>query len=558
MNLDVQHFLALLPVISLTAASVIVMLCAAFYRRHLLIAALTLLGLLITLGCLQYQANAPANEVTPLMVFDRFSVFFMALILGATAVITVFCYSYFNAREGLQEELYILLLTATLGALVLVSSAHFASFFLGLEILSVSLFAMVAYPVTTLTRSDTQAETPLEAGIKYLILSGISSAILALGMAFVYAATGEMNFAGIDKVLGQSEFSVYAVAGIAMMVAGVAFKLSLVPFHMWTPDVYQGAPAPVTAFLSTVSKSAVLALILRGFVALEGNRYETILLGISGIAIASMLIGNLLALKQNNIKRLLAYSSISHSGYILVAFLAAMSVSTQASGQVDPIALEAVTYYIVTYVLTTLTAFGVVSVLSSSQPHLAQTRDVDRIEDYTSLFWRRPVVASVFTLSLLSSAGIPLTIGFIGKFYIFTAGVSGALWSLLLVLIVSSGIGLFYYLRLILVMFKSESDSLSDHANATIDSTNGNSHVNNSLGNNNIGNSNLGNNNLVNNSGGNVVIGNSIADAGNNVAPLGGRCLIALLGGLILLLGVYPSPLMAIVRDVVKSMGVGG
>ncbi len=554
MNLDVQHFLALLPVISLTAASVIVMLCAAFYRRHLLIATLTLLGLLVSLACLQYQADIPPNEVTPLMVFDRFSVFFMALILGATAVITVFCYSYFNGREGLQEELYILLLTATLGALVLVSSAHFASFFLGLEILSVSLFAMVAYPVTTLTRSGSESATPLEAGIKYLILSGMSSAILALGMAFVYTATGEMNFSGIDKVLAQADYSVYAVAGIAMMIAGVGFKLSLVPFHMWTPDVYQGAPAPVTAFLSTVSKSAVLALILRGFIALDGYRYEAILLGVSVLAIASMLIGNLLALRQNNIKRLLAYSSISHSGYILVAFLAAMSVSMHTSGQVDPIALEAVTYYIVTYVLTTLTAFGVVSVLSSSSQHLGETRDVDRFEDYTSLFWRRPVVASVFTLALLSSAGIPLTIGFIGKFYIFAAGVNGALWSLLLVLIVSSGIGLFYYLRLILVMFKSESDHVPvSHGVDGAVSGNGES-VGNTPRDSNIGASNIGGNSVV----GNSVVGNSIVGVENDVSPLGSRCLIALLGGLILFLGVYPSPLMGVIREIVHSMGVGG
>lgn len=526
MNLDLQHFLALLPVISLTATSVIVMLCAAFHRRHLLIATLTLLGLLVSLACLQYQADIPPSEVTPLMVFDRFSVFFMALMLGASAVITVFCYSYFNGQEGLQEELYILLLTATLGALVLVSSTHFASFFLGLEILSVSLFAMVAYPVATLTRSEGESANPLEAGIKYLILSGISSAILALGMAFVYAATGAMDFSGIDKVLSQSEYNIYSIAGIAMMIAGVGFKLSLVPFHMWTPDVYQGAPAPVTAFLSTVSKSAVLALILRGFIALDGYRYDSVLLGISVIAIASMLIGNLLALRQNNIKRLLAYSSISHSGYILVAFLAAMSVSMHTSGQADPIALEAVTYYIVTYVLTTLTAFGVVSVLSSSNHIGGETRDVDRFEDYTSLFWRRPVVATVFTAALLSSAGIPLTIGFIGKFYIFAAGVNGALWSLLLVLIVSSGIGLFYYLRLILVMFKSESDHSPDIVGGGVT--------------------------------GNGVTDIDVLTAGSETRPLGSRWLIALLGALILFLGIYPSPLMAVIREVVQSMSVGG
>lgn len=512
MHIDLEQLIAVLPIISLTTFSVIVMLCAAFYRRHALIAGLTFFGIVFSLACVYLQSGSSAVAVTSLLMIDRFSCFFTALILVTTAVITLFCYTYFKAREGLQEELYILLLTATVGAVVLVSSAHFASFFLGLEILSVSLFAMVAYPVTSLTHSDHSASTPLEAGIKYLILSGISSAMLALGMAFIFAATGTMDIVAIGKSLSVVNHGYYVIAGVAMMISGIGFKLSLVPFHMWTPDVYQGAPAPVTAFLATISKSAMLALVLRGFILLEGFRYDAIVRGVSIIAIASMLGGNLLALKQNNIKRLLAYSSISHSGYILVAFLSVMSAVSDTAHP-DQIAMEAVTYYIVTYVLTTLTAFGVISVLSSANLNLKETRDIDHFDDFQGLYWRRPVVASVFTLALLSSAGIPLTIGFIGKFYIFAAGVSSALWTLLAVLIVGSGIGLFYYLRLILALFKT--DSAEDSVQKAIYAVSANDTI---------------------------------------ALPLGSRWLITALGGLILLLGIYPTPLIAVIRGMVQSL----
>lgn len=512
MNLDMPHFLALMPLIALTATAVLVMLCAAFCRHHLLIVSLTIGGLLLSMASLHYQNGQPPQTVTALLAFDDYSIFFMALIMGATAIIAALCYSYFEGREGLHEELYILLLTSALGAVVLVASTHFASFFLGLEILSVSLFALVAYPVTSLTRRDALAGAPLEAGIKYLVLSGLSSAILGLGMAFVYAATGEMAFARISAVLVDMAPNLYAVAGIALMVAGIAFKLSLVPFHMWTPDVYQGAPAPVTAFLSAISKSAVLALILRGFMALDGQQHAGVLLAISAIAMASMLIGNLLALLQDNVKRLLAYSSISHSGYILVAFMAALSAGDAGQTLAYRISLEAVAYYIVTYVLTSLTAFGVLSVLSSSAQRKQQIRDMDGFDEYRGLFWQRPVMASVLALALLSSAGIPLTIGFIGKFYLFVAGVKSALWLALLVLVISTGISLFYYLRLILILFKSEPDS---HAGATAD---------------------------------------SIGISGDSALPLGSRWLLAGLGGLILWLGVYPAPLVRWVQQILLQL----
>jgi NADH-quinone oxidoreductase subunit N len=221
-----------------------------------------------------------------------------------------------------------------------------------------------------------------------------------------------------------------------MIITGMAFKLALVPFHMWTPDVYQGAPAPVAAFIATVSKGGMFAILLRYFYRLEVRNYQPIVVVFTIIAIASMLGGNLLALLQQNVKRILAYSSIAHMGYVLVAFI--------ASGV---LAVQAVTFYLIAYFVTIIGAFGVVTVLSNGDA------DAESLESYRGLFWRRPALAGVMTAMLLSLTGIPVTAGFIGKFYVVAAGASSAAWSLIIILVVSSVIGAFYYLRVMFALY---------------------------------------------------------------------------------------------------------
>ena len=318
-----------------------------------------------------------------------------------------------------------------MGACILVASSHFASFLLGLELLSVSLFALVAYPQFT--------ERPLEAGIKYLILAGLSSGLLLFGMALIYAQLGTMQFAQIGTMLAASDqpLELYGLAGLALILSGVGFKLALVPFHMWTPDVYEGAPAPVTAFIATVSKGAVLALLLRYLLTTEVHQWQAVTPVLSLIAIASILLGNLLALLQDNVKRILAYSSIAQLGYLLVGVMA-----------FGALGVEAVTYFLTAYFITMLGAFGVVTALSKGAP----AHDSDALADYAGLLWRRPWLAGVFIAMLLSLAGIPLTMGFIGKFYVLAAGVEAALWLPVVALVIGSTIGLFYYLRIIAIM----------------------------------------------------------------------------------------------------------
>jgi NADH-quinone oxidoreductase subunit N len=427
--------ITLLPLIVLSLGLVAIILLVAFYRNHPLTFALTLLVLTLSFFSLAVASSSSSVQITTLLTLDRYALFYMGLLFATTFATVGLSYGYLKVRPGNREEFYILLLLATLGAAVLVASTHFACFFLGLEILSVALYALIAYPRLW---GDS-----LEAGLKYLILAGASAAFLVFGMALVYAGLGTMEFSRIASLL-QSTLpeagSIWVLAGLGMLVVGIGFKLAVVPFHLWTPDVYEGAPAPVSGFVATVSKGAVVALLLRFFLQIDFSAHSSLFFVFSLIAVASMCIGNLMALFQTNVKRILAYSSIAHLGYLLVAFLASGSM-----------ALTAVAFYLVAYFITTLGGFGVITLMSN------EDRDADRIDDYRGLFWQRPWLGGVFTAMLLSLAGIPLTAGFIGKFYLVLAGVGSALWLLVVVLVLTSGIGLFYYLRVILPMYEKTS-----------------------------------------------------------------------------------------------------
>jgi len=422
-----KDIIALLPLIIVAGTSVLVMLVTAVRRSHGFTLGLTLTGLAAAFACIWAAASVAPRQTTPLFVIDVYSLFYFGLLIAADFAVAILIYDYLRKRDVHREELYILLLIATLGAMVLVASSHFASFFLGLETLSISLYAMIAY---------LRVSRPLEAGIKYLVLAAASAAFLLFGMALIYADLGTMQFIRMAQLIPQKNNGTLLVSGMALIITGIGFKLAVVPFHLWTPDVYEGAPAPVTAFIATVSKGAMFALLLRYFYSSGGISDRHILIIFTIVAIASMVAGNLLALLQSNVKRILAYSSIAHMGYLLVAFL--------ISGQ---FAVEAVTFYLVAYFITTLGAFGIISVLSSGD------MEAEQMEDYRGLFWTRPALSSVFTVMLLSLAGIPVTAGFIGKFYIVAAGASSAHWSLIIILVVSSVIGLFYYLRVIAVMY---------------------------------------------------------------------------------------------------------
>jgi NADH-quinone oxidoreductase subunit N len=425
-----QDFLHILPLFILTSSAILILFSIAIKRNHKVIYVITAISLLADFLFLHEVDTEAVWMIEPLFIFDGFGKFNVGLILLCSLAITMLSYAYFEQREERKEEYYILLILATLGSAALVISKHFVSLFLGLEILSVSLYSMIAY-LRKRERSD-------EAGIKYLIMAAFSSAFLLFGMALVYTVTGSLQFSGIGVYLAaNNSMPLLLLTGIGLMVVGVGFKLSVVPFHLWAADVYEGAPAPVTAFIATVSKGGMVVFLVRFFHEAGGANYSSVIFSV--IAIASMFIGNFLALQQKNVKRLLAYSSISHLGYLLVAFLAGGALGA-----------EAVSFYLVAYFLTTVGSFGVLVTLSDKD------RDAEMIDDYKGLFWRRPLTAAIFTAMLLSLAGIPLTAGFVGKFYIVAAGVSTQQWLLVIMLALNSAIGLYYYIKLIAVMFEKQ------------------------------------------------------------------------------------------------------
>jgi NADH-quinone oxidoreductase subunit N len=411
------------------------MIVISVLRNYEVVYGFSVLSLLLALASVFFIVPAIPHTIETLFIIDIYSLFFLGIIILSALLVALLSYDYIRQLQGVREEYYIILFTSTLGATLLAVADHFVLFFLGIETLSISLYILIAF--------QRSKDSSIEAGIKYLILASVSSAFLLFGMALIYTALGTMQFNGIVSALSNGgQISPLVISGFGMMMVGIGFKLALVPFHMWTPDVYQGAPAPVTAYIATVSKGAVMAVLIRFFFNIRGFDNKYIFTVISGIAILSMFIGNLLAIRQHNIKRLLAYSSIANMGYIIIILLTGTNKGIQAS-----------IFYLVSYFITTIGAFGVISLLSTCR------HEVEKIEDYRGLFWKRPWIALVFTLSMLSLAGIPLTAGFIAKFYVIFEGMKAGLMVLVFAMIINSVIGLYYYLRVITTMFSSASET---------------------------------------------------------------------------------------------------
>ena len=484
MEFTTQHLTALLPLLVTGATAVAVMLAIAWKRNHSQTFLLSVAGLNLALLAVIPALGAAPQDVTPLLRIDTFACYYSAVILAATLACLTLTHAYLGGASGKgypgnREELYLLMLLACAGGIVLVSAQHLAGLFIGLELLSVPTYGLIAYAFFN--------RRSLEAGIKYMVLSAAGSAFLLFGMALLYAESGSLSFAGLGASLAAgAAHSQLVQIGVGMMLVGLAFKLSLVPFHLWTPDVYEGAPAPVSAFLATASKVAVFAVLLRLY-QLSPAFADGWLGGLlSLLAVASILFGNLLALLQSNLKRLLGYSSIAHFGYLLIALIASKGIASEAIG-----------VYLFTYVLTSLGAFGVVTLMSTP----FQGRDTDALFEYRGLFWRRPYLTAVLAIMMLSLAGIPLTAGFIGKFYVVAAGVESQQWWLLGTLILGSAIAVFYYLRVMVTLFLVEPNLQR-------------------------------------------------RDAPLNWAQRAGGIMLLVVAGLTLLLGVYPQPLLAMVHSV--------
>jgi NADH-quinone oxidoreductase subunit N len=426
--MNLENLVLLSPFIAVALASIAVMLAATLWKTRFPALLITVVGLAAGLASTGALVGRAPALVTPLLLINGYSLYFSGLVLACSLGVALLSMGYFAHREQGPVQFCLFLLLSTLGAMVIASSSHFASLLLGLELQGAGLYPLAAYARFT--------PASIEAGIKYLVPSTVASAFLVFGMALVYADSGVMDFGSIAAIGRAPAMSLLMTVGLLMILSGAAFKLALVPFHLWTPDVYQGAPAPATAFVATVSKTAVVGLLMRFFAPFTDHGNNAVTASLWVLAIASMFAGNLLALRQENVKRIIAYSSIAHMGYVLVAFLCGTALG-----------IVSATYYVTAYAITVLCALAVVSLLSHA-------KETESLADFRGLALRRPLVAFLFTVAMMSLAGIPFTVGFIGKFYVLSAGVQSRVWPLTFSLAVSSAIGLYYYLRVVIVMYR--------------------------------------------------------------------------------------------------------
>ena len=439
-TISFSELMPLAPVMIVALTAIVVMILVAIKRNHNLIATASVVGLNLAAAYILIAmfggSFVPANVMGMFMV-DPFSMLYQLVIIVAALACCTLSHAYIESYQDNREELYILMLCSVAGAMLMVSSSHYASFFISLELMSIPIYGLLAY-----THQRSQS---LEAGIKYLVLSATASAMLLMGMAYIYAYTGSLSFYNNVQALMQAIQQPMVILGLGLIIFAVAFKLSLAPFHKWTPDVYAGAPAPIATFLATVAKVATIGLFVRYLLTSGAILVESIVTIITIIAVLSILVGNFLAVRQVNLKRILGYSSIAHFGYLLIGLVSMTFAS-----------LGSVSVYVITYVLTTIGAFGAVALMSSPYNNVDEAQS---LADYRGLFWRRPVLTATLTVMMLSLAGIPLTAGFIGKFLIVMAAVTTHHWFLAAMIVVGSGIGLYYYLRVMVVMYMTPPDT---------------------------------------------------------------------------------------------------
>lgn len=444
-SFQVSDLYQLAPEISLVFLALVVMAVDLFAKRHIVTVTVSLVGLIAPLFFILAQQFSPQYD-TPQKVFfgmfivDRYALFFDIIFLIIVAVLILSSYSYVRKYVRSAGEFYTLLLFSTTGMMFMASTNELISIYISLELTSIPLYVMAG-----LLRSD---EHSSEAAVKYVLLGAMSSAILLYGFALLYGLTGTTDLAAIAQSIGsgvQNGNVMMLVAGL-LVLAGFGFKISAVPFHMWAPDIYQGAPTPATAFFSVGSKAAGFAALIRVFMSggLWLHNLNSMVTILAVVAILTMVLGNLVAAVQSNVKRMMAYSSIAQAGYILVGLTANFAnVGQHGAGSVDN---SSVLFFILVYVLTNLGAFsGIIA--------LANATGGERIEDFRGLAKRAPLLSAGTALCMLSLAGIPPMAGFVSKVFIFTAAWNAGLGWLVVIALLASVVSLVYYGRLIKAMY---------------------------------------------------------------------------------------------------------
>src|SRR4051812_8573468 len=420
-------WMAISPMVALVGGTVVVLLLGLFrspFARRTLVPLMTLVALCATAGLCIATWGDNVSVVAGAMAMDDLTLFMTLIFVTAAFGAVLLSWRSVAPREAGHGEYHALLLTAVLGMVVLAGATNLVTIFIGYELLSIPLYILCA--------TEMRRATSLESGLKYLVIGSVGSATLLYGLAFVYGATGATAFpevaAGVDRVGGD----VLLLTGIALVVAGFAFKASVAPFHQWTPDVYEGAPTPITAFMAVATKAAAFGVILRFFDVAVVGQSTTWAPALAALALVTIVVGNVGAIGQSSLKRLLAYSSIAQAGYML----AGVVVTTQLGAQ-------AVAFYLAIYLLMNMAAFAVV---------VARERETEVGDDISSMYGLgrdRPLLAWPMTIAMLALAGFPATAGFFGELYLINAAVDNGYAWLGIVIVLGSAVSLAYYLRVV-------------------------------------------------------------------------------------------------------------
>ncbi len=425
-------YVRILPEIVLSVFGIIVMMLEPLIderKGQKILGLIALLGTLAALVGTLCMAQTPGVAFWNMVQVDGFSVFFHVLVIAVAAVVILSSYEYMAVQRIRAGEYYALILFGTVGMALMSSAVELVLIFIALEISSISSYVLAGF--------RRQSAGSAESSLKYFLLGSFATAFFLYGVALMFGATGSTNIDLISKSLSGGPVPLLAFLAVAFMFVGLGFKVAVAPFHIWTPDVYEGAPAPIVGFMSTAPKAAAFAVLLRiVFVIDVPGKFWLIWIS----AALSMTLGNVGALVQNNVKRLLAYSSIAHAGYLLVAFAAAPALG-----------ISAAMFYTAAYAAMNLGAFAVVSHFGNAGEKYVT------LEDYEGLGRSSPLLAATLTIFLLSLIGIPMTGGFFAKFYVFSAAVKANLIWLTIIGVLNSGVGAYYYLRIIVMMYMRES-----------------------------------------------------------------------------------------------------
>jgi NADH-quinone oxidoreductase subunit N len=429
--------IALAPVIVLSVFAMMVLVVDLFGGRNkTLLVFISLVGLLMTAISAFAKNPIPAYSFNDSYIVDHLSLFFICIFTISSALAILLSVEY-NEREGIRAgEYYALILFCTVGMILLASSTDMIMIFLGIEIVSICLYVLAG-----IRRDNLRSN---EAALKYFLLGAFATGFLLYGMTMVYGSTGHTNLFKIAEVVQNpsAQSNPLLLMGLVLLIIGFGFKVASVPFHMWAPDVYQGAPTPITAFMAVGPKAAAFAAFFRVFAETFPEMAPSWEIILSTIAVLSMFFGNLGAIMQTNIKRMLAFSSISHAGYILMAVIAKNSLGASS-----------LLFYMLAYAFTTFGIFGIIILLGRKGEENLE------IENYSGLAYRHPILALSMTVFLLSLGGLPPFAGFIAKFYIFSAAIQEGLVTLVIIAVLNSAISFYYYLKVVVFMYMKEPEA---------------------------------------------------------------------------------------------------